>query len=207
LSGSLVISQIPEDSPKVSPKDSVEVSLVTSPRFSFLFPKKESSKIPQIILPEDPFEEEYFKTFINPLTLENSKLFLEHPMAGQQKQQQPPRPPRIFNKDASRYATLNLPRNLNNFPDNYLKLLPEFNGEAEITALENLSIFDNFTDNLGLEHEDVYMRIFVQNFQGEARTWFKGLPPNSIDSWDALESIFLRQWGDKNDHLYYLTEF
>jgi hypothetical protein len=35
----------------------------------------------------------------------------------------------------------------------------------------------------------------------------QGLPPNSIDSWDALESIFLRQWGEKNDHLYYLIEF
>jgi hypothetical protein len=65
---------------------------------------------------------------------------------------------------------------MNNFPDNYLKLLPKFNGEDEITALEHLSTFDNFTDNLSLEHEDVYMRIFVQNFEGEVRTWFKGYP-------------------------------
>jgi hypothetical protein len=39
------------------------------------------------------------------------------------------------------------------------------------------------------------------------RTWFKGFPPNSINSWDALESSFLRQWGEKKDHLYFLTEF
>jgi hypothetical protein len=51
------------------------------------------------------------------------------------------------------------------------------------------------------------MRIFVQTFEGEVRTWFKGLPPNSIDSWDALEFAFLRQWGEKKDHLYFLTEF
>jgi hypothetical protein len=96
---------------------------------------------------------------------------------------------------------------LHNFPDNYLKLLPRFNGEDEITTLEHLSTFDYFIDNQGLEHEDVYMRIFVQTFEGEVRTWFKGLPPNSIDSWDALESTFLRQWGEKKDHLYFLTEF
>jgi hypothetical protein len=72
-----------------------------------------------------------------------------------------------------------------------LKLLPRFNGEDEITTLEHLSTFDYFTDNQGLEHEDVYMRIFVQTFEGEVRTWFKGFPPNSIDSWDALEYLSL----------------
>jgi hypothetical protein len=87
-----------------------------------------------------------------------------------------------------------------------LKLLPSFNGEYEVTTLEHLSYFDYFTNNQGLDHEDVYMRIFVQTFEGEVRTWFKGLPPNSIDSWDALESTFLRQWGEKKDHLYFLTE-
>jgi hypothetical protein len=29
---------------------------------------------------------------------------------------------------------------------------------------------------------------------------------DSIDSWDALEAIFLKQWGEK-DHPHYLTEF
>jgi hypothetical protein len=58
-----------------------------------------------------------------------------------------------------------------------------------------------------LEYEDVYMRIFVQTFEGEVRTWFKGFPPNSINSWDDLETAFLRQWGEKKDHLYFLTEF
>jgi hypothetical protein len=102
---------------------------------------------------------------------------------------------------------LNLPGNLHDFPDNYLKMLPKFNGESEITAVEHLAFFDEFSDNFGLEHEDVYMRLFIQTFEGEVRTWFKGLPPNSLDSWDALEIAFLRQWGEKKDHLYYLTEF
>jgi hypothetical protein len=39
------------------------------------------------------------------------------------------------------------------------------------------------------------------------RTWFRGLPTDSIGSYDALENAFLRQWGERKDHLYYLTEF
>jgi hypothetical protein len=105
----------------------------------------------------------------------------------------PSYPPRVLKKDATRYSPLNLPGNLHDFPDNYLKLLPIFNGEDETTTLEHLLAFHHFTDNQHLEHEDVYMRIFVQTFEGELRTWFKRLPSNSIDSWDALEYTFLIQ--------------
>jgi hypothetical protein len=39
------------------------------------------------------------------------------------------------------------------------------------------------------------------------KTWFIGLPVGSIRSYGDLENAFLRQWGEKNDHLYYLTKF
>jgi hypothetical protein len=47
----------------------------------------------------------------------------------------------------------------------------------------------------------------VQNFEGQVRLWFRGLQVGSIASYDVLENAFLRQWGEKKDHLYYLTEF
>jgi hypothetical protein len=31
--------------------------------------------------------------------------------------------------------------------------------------------------------------------------------PGSIDGNEALDDIFLRQWGDKKDFMYYITEF
>jgi hypothetical protein len=86
-------------------------------------------------------------------------------------------------------------------------MIPKFNGESENTTVENLSFFDEFVDMFGIEHEYVYMRLFVQTFEGEVRIRFKGLPPNYLDSYDALETTFPRQWGEKKDHLYYLTEF
>jgi hypothetical protein len=51
------------------------------------------------------------------------------------------------------------------------------------------------------------MRIFVHGLQGEARKWFKALPPGSIDGIEALDNAFLRQWGDKKDFMYYMTKF
>jgi hypothetical protein len=70
-----------------------------------------------------------------------------------------------------------------------------------------MAFFDQFVDILGIEYEDVYMRLFIQNFEGQVRTWFRGLPADSITTYDELETDFLRQWGEKKDHLYYLTEF
>jgi hypothetical protein len=40
-----------------------------------------------------------------------------------------------------------------------------------------------------------------------SKKWFRELPMASIDSWQALESAFMKQWGGKRDSLYYLTEF
>ena len=51
------------------------------------------------------------------------------------------------------------------------------------------------------------MRVFVQSLDGEVRKWFRGLAPGSIAGIEALDNAFLRQWGDKKDFMYYMTEF
>jgi hypothetical protein len=118
-----------------------------------------------------------------------------------------PPPPRIFTKVAARYMPLVLPVPLHDLPENYIKNLPKFIGEGDLIATKHINLFDQFADILGLEHEDVYSRFFVQTFEGQVRTWFRSLPAGSILSYDALEDAFLRQWGERKDHLYYLTEF
>jgi hypothetical protein len=67
--------------------------------------------------------------------------------------------------------------------------------------MEHINFFDQFTDILGLEHKDVYLRRLVQNFEGQVRTWFRWLPVGSIRNYDELENAFLRQWGERKDHL------
>jgi hypothetical protein len=121
--------------------------------------------------------------------------------------QGPAPPPRVFAKVAARYTFLVFPIPLHNLPENYIKNLPKFIGEGDLTAAEHINFFDQFTDILGIEHEDVYSRILFQTFEGQVRTWFWSLPAAYILSYDALEDAFLRQWGERKDHLYYLTEF
>jgi ribonuclease HI len=118
-----------------------------------------------------------------------------------------PPPPGVFAKVAARYAPLVLPAQLHDLPDNYIKNLPKFTGEGDLTAIEHINFFDQFADICGIEHEDVYSRLLVQTFEGQVRTWFRSLPAASIPTYDALEDAFLKQWGERKDHLYYLTEF
>jgi hypothetical protein len=72
-----------------------------------------------------------------------------------------PPPPRVFTKVAARYAFLVLPVPLHNLPENYMKNLPKFIGEGDLTATEHINFFYQFADILGLEHEDVYSRLLV----------------------------------------------
>jgi hypothetical protein len=85
--------------------------------------------------------------------------------------------------------------------------LPKFTGEGYLTATEHITDFYQFVDILGIENKDVYSRILVKMFEGHVIIWFRGLPVGSLRSYDDLENTFLRQWGEKKDHLYYLTEF
>jgi hypothetical protein len=89
----------------------------------------------------------------------------------------------------------------------YLKYMPKFTGEGDVTAEEHLAAFNSYADNLNIENEDVWMRVFVQSLDSEVRKWFRGLAPGSIVGIEALDSVFLRQWGDRKDFMYYMTEF
>jgi len=54
----------------------------------------------------------------------------------------------------------------------YLKYMPKFNGEGEVKTEEHLADFYAYVDNLNIEHEDVWMRVFFQILEGDVRKWF-----------------------------------
>jgi hypothetical protein len=89
----------------------------------------------------------------------------------------------------------------------YLKYMPQFIGEGDVTAEEHLASFYRFAEIQVIKNEDVWMGFFVQILDDDARYWFKDLPPRSIDRIAALDDSFLRHWGNKKDLLYYITEF
>ena len=76
---------------------------------------------------------------------------------------------------AARYAPLALPQG------DYLKYLPKYTREGEgVSVDEHLVAFCSYVDNQNVEHEDVWSRLFVWSLDGEARKWFRSLPPNQI---------------------------
>jgi hypothetical protein len=108
----------------------------------------------------------------------------------------------------AKYDPLVLPQPMNSLPDgNYLKYMPKFTGEEDIIAEEHLSSFYSYAENQNIENEDVWMRYFVQILDGEARKWFRGLNPGSIDGIEVLDDSSLIHCGDKKYFLYYITKF
>jgi len=123
-------------------------------------------------------------------------------MAGQQA------PTRIERIVAARYGPLVLLVPLNPMPiGEYKKYMPKFTKTEGVTTEEHLEVFYSYADNLDISENDVWMRVFVQSLNGEARKWFRELPQRSITDIEALHDAFLKQWGDKKDLLYYHTEF
>jgi len=85
--------------------------------------------------------------------------------------------------------------------------MPKFTGAKGVTSEEHLESFYSYVDNLDINEDDVWMRVFVQSLDGEARKWFRELPPRPIAEIEALDDVFLKHWGDKKDLLYHYTEF
>jgi hypothetical protein len=107
---------------------------------------------------------------------------------------------------ATRYAPLVLPQPVKALPlGDYLKYMPKFMGEEDITAEQHLVSFYDYEDNQNIENENVWMRVFIQSLFGEARKWFRGLAPGSIISIKALDADLLKHWGHKKYFLYYIT--
>jgi hypothetical protein len=99
----------------------------------------------------------------------------------------------------ARYAPLVLPQPMNSLlVGDKVKYMPKFIGEEDITAEEHISTFYRFANIQLIENEYVWMRDFVQSLDGEARKWFRDLPPRSIDGIKSLDDSFLRHWGIKN---------
>jgi len=123
-------------------------------------------------------------------------------MAGQQA---PTKMERII---AARYGPLVLPIPLKSMPAReYQKYMTKFTGTEGVTAEEHLESFYSYVDNLDTSEDDVWMRVFVQSLDGEARKWFRELTPQSIVDIKALDDVFLKHWGDKKELLYYHTKF
>lgn len=107
----------------------------------------------------------------------------------------------------NKHDPLHLPQPLSVMPQDYLNLLPRFNGEDGNNAQRHIKTFCASTEDLNVEQLDVVVRLFVQSLDGETRKWFKSLPDASIATWEKLENSFTQKWDEKRNHEYVLTQF
>ena len=95
--------------------------------------------------------------------------------------------PPISSKFQERYKPLKLHFVLHDYPPEYYKYLPMFNGELEkITAEKHVEAFEHFVDLFEIDYDDLCLRIFAKSLQGDVKQWFRHLQSESIDSWTEL---------------------
>jgi len=73
----------------------------------------------------------------------------------------------------ARYAALVLPPNLDALLAGYLKYLPRYNGGTSPSIEDHILAFLDFANNMNIEQEIFYMRLFVQSLEGNVRIWFR----------------------------------
>ncbi len=100
----------------------------------------------------------------------------------------------------AQHKPLVFPHTLHLIPEYYLELLPRYNGEKEIIADKHLDAFHNYMEDLNVQFEDVYMRLFIQSLVGEPMRSFRSLPISSIYSWEMLEDWFDTTWPKTKDN-------
>lgn len=86
-------------------------------------------------------------------------------------------------KVPDRYKPLMLPPILHDFPDNYHKYLPRFDGEdGKITTQKHIEGFENYLDLFEIDEDDVRIRLFALSLQSRFKSWFKNLSIASISN-------------------------
>jgi hypothetical protein len=60
--------------------------------------------------------------------------------------------------------------------------LPMFIERKEDNHAHHLIMFHQCMDQLDIHHEDVLMKMFMYSLEGDARGWYRSLPPSSISS-------------------------
>jgi hypothetical protein len=68
--------------------------------------------------------------------------------------------------------------------------LPRFAEKKEDNPSDHLIRFHQCMIQLDVYHEDVLMKMFVFSLEGDAREWYRSLPPSSISSLNEFHRVF-----------------
>jgi hypothetical protein len=85
--------------------------------------------------------------------------------------------------------------------DEWGDFLPIFREHKEDNPAQHLREFHELMHQWEIHHEDVLMKMFVFSLDGDAREWYRSLPPASISSLEEFHAAF-----NKHCQRYYSSE-
>ncbi|KAH9321898.1 hypothetical protein KI387_016537, partial [Taxus chinensis] len=88
---------------------------------------------------------------------------------------------------------------LHELPRGSHKNIPKFNGDGKQHPDEHIASFFVACGVLGLAHEDVSIRLFVETLQGVAAEWFYHLPNACIPDWATMQTKFEARFKPAED--------
>jgi hypothetical protein len=99
----------------------------------------------------------------------------------------------------SRYACLDFLQTygfLNPLPKDeyFVRNGPKFNGDDMSLTWKHLSNVRDFTELFRVKHEDVFLRLFHDSFQGKYKSWVEDFPTRSIRTITTFWIVFLETW-------------
>lgn len=65
---------------------------------------------------------------------------------------------------------------------------------------KNMEAFHNLTDRLGIQYEDVLIRMFKHSLEGECNKWFQNFPQCSISPWGDFHDLFMNTWAKRKSY-------
>ena len=71
-------------------------------------------------------------------------------------------------------------------PNDYIRRMPWFNGNKDISIESHLDILWDYMESRGANNEDVYMRALGESLQGDVQLWFDHLAPGSVTGYDMF---------------------
>jgi hypothetical protein len=74
--------------------------------------------------------------------------------------------------------------------DEWQGRLPKFKEGIDDNPVEHLLEFHELMHHLDIFHEDVLMNMFMYSLEGDAREWYRSLPPSSISSLKEFHATF-----------------
>jgi hypothetical protein len=77
--------------------------------------------------------------------------------------------------------------------------IPKFLGNGTESAERHIINLKNVIEDFEEDHEDVFMKLFVQSLIEDAVEWYKSLPDRSISGWCNFADQFIEQFGDHTD--------